>query len=193
MIRLGRVIPAIIFLVVVGAVCISYYHRSLLVRSVGRGKQILPEDMSVSTEGFSFFQSDKGTARFEIKAKANLGFKNKKNLLESVNVKVFGKDGRQYDTISSDHCEYDQETEEIVFSGHVVVRLGQGADAVSHPHKVESVVNDKVTTIKTESITYLKATGIGAGVLPSFQRTPSMTSCEVMSSMSSPPAEQHPS
>ena len=158
-IRLGRILPAFIVLVVVGAVCFSYYKRSLLFRDpTEREKKLLPENVASVVEGFSLLQSEKGQTRFEIKAKLNLGYKDNKNLLESVNVKVFGKDGTRHDTITSDHCAYDQEKEEIVFSGNVVVTLshvGSGPDQA----KVAPTANDTLTTIQMDTITYLKASG----------------------------------
>lgn len=159
-IKLGRIIPAVILFAVVAAVFLSYYQRSLSLRSAtDRGQRLLPENISAATEGFSFLQSEQGRTRFEIKAKVNLGFKDSKNLLEAVTVKVFGKDGNRYDTITSDHCEYDQTKEEIVFSGNVVITLSQ-AGGEKPERKVDSIPNDKVTTIQVEKITYLKATGI---------------------------------
>ncbi len=115
---------------------------------------MLPEDVAVVTEGFAFLQSEQGRTKFEILAKSNLGFKDNKNLLEAVTVKVFGKDGKRYDTIRSERCEYDQQKEEIVFSGNVVITLGEAGAADS---KVGEPPNDKSTTIQMERITYLKA------------------------------------
>ena len=159
MIRLGRILPAVVLLAVVGAVFFSYYRRSLSFHDPSeREKKLLPENVSGVTEGFSFLQSEHGQARFEIKAKIHLGYKDKKNLLESVTVKVFGKDGSRHDTITSDHCEYDEEKEEIVFSGNVVVNLGNSS-RVPEPAKVAPTVNDTLTTIQMEKITYLKTSG----------------------------------
>jgi lipopolysaccharide export system protein LptA len=158
-IRLGRIIPALVILAVVGAVFFSYYKRSLLFHDPSeREQKLLPENVAAVTEGFSLLQSEQGQARFEIKAKINLGYKDKKNLLQSVTVKVFGKDGSRHDTIASDRCEYDEETGEIVFSGNVVVTLSHGG-GVPEQAKVEPAPNDTLTTIQMEKITYLKSSG----------------------------------
>lgn len=154
-IRLGRIFPAVILVLVVGAVCLSYYKRSLSVRSSGNGGQkMLAENLAAVTEGFSFLQSEEGRTKFEIRARSNLGFKDNKNLLEAVTVKVFAKDGKRYDTISSEHCEYDQQKEEIVFLGNVVITLGHSGSAHT---ETEQVPSDKATTIQVERITYLKS------------------------------------
>src|SRR5262249_15273 len=158
-IRLGRILPALVFLAVVGAVCLSYYRRSLYFHDPSeREKKLLPENITAATEGFSFLQSEQGQARFEIKAKINLGFKDNKNLLESATVKVFGKDGTRHDTITSDHCEYDQEKEEIVFSGNVVIKLSHGSIATAEA-KVEPPPNDTLTAVQMDKITFLKSSG----------------------------------
>ena len=158
-IRLGRILPAFVVLAVVGAVSFSYYKRSLLFRDpTEREKKLLPENVASVVEGFSLLQSEQGQTRFEIKAKINLGYKDNKNLLESVTVKVFGKDGSRHDTITSDHCEYDGEKEEIVFSGNVVVNLGHNGSAPEQA-KVAPTPNDTLTTIQMDKITYLKASG----------------------------------
>src|SRR6185503_8435372 len=161
-IRLGRILPAFVVLAVVGAVSFSYYKRSLLFHDpTEREKKLLPENVASVVEGFSLLQSEQGQTRFEIKAKINLGYKDKKNLLESVTVKVFGKDGSRYDTITSDHCEYDgedEEKEEIVFAGNVVVNLGHSGGAPGQA-KVAPTPNDTLTTIQMDKITYLKASG----------------------------------
>ena len=156
-IRLGRIIPALVFLAVVGAVCFSYYKRSFSFHDPAeREKKMLPENVTTVTEGFSFLQSEQGQARFEIKAKINLGLKDNKNLLKSVTVKVFGKEGNRHDTITSDFCEYDQEKEEIVFSGNVLIELSQ-AGGVPEQAKVEPQRNDTLTAIQMDKITYLKS------------------------------------
>jgi len=158
-IRLGRIIPALVFLAVIGAVCLSYYKRSLSIHDPSdRDRRLLPENVATSFEGFTFLQSDQGNARFEIKARINLGYKDKKNLLESVAVKVFGKDGSRHDTITSDRCEYDEEKEEIVFLGNVVIQLSQ-ADKFAEEAKVGTAPNDTLTAIQMERITYLKSSG----------------------------------
>jgi lipopolysaccharide export system protein LptA len=158
-IRLGRIVPAVVVLAVVGAVLFSYYRRSLSFHDPSEHEsKLLPENVTGVTEGFSFLQSEHGQARFEIKAKVHLGYKDKKNLLESVTVKVFGKDGNRHDTITSDHCEYDEDKRDIVFSGNVVIRLSHG-DVAPEPAKVAPTPNDRLTTIQMEKITYLEASG----------------------------------
>src|SRR5215510_14341030 len=121
----GRTFPMMILTIVVAAVVFSYYKRST---SPGnREKQLtklLGENISDSTEGFSFSQADHSKTLFEFKAKSKLGLKDNKILLEYITGKIYGKDGDRYDTITSDHCEYDQVADEIVFRDNVIIEFG---------------------------------------------------------------------
>jgi hypothetical protein len=52
--------------------------------------QQFPRDLSVLTEGVTFSRTEGGRTQFTVHAKSNLGFKDNKNLLEDVDVTVFG-------------------------------------------------------------------------------------------------------
>ncbi len=160
LIKLGRIIPAMILIAVLGAVGFSLYQRSFSFRIPdGRTKKLLPENVSASTEGFTYLQTEQGKPKFEIRAKVNLGLKDNKNLFEEVTVKIFGKDGLLYDTVTSRHCEYDQSKEEITFLGNVVIQLSE-LISKSTEHKATPPPEEKLTTIQVEKITYLKSSGL---------------------------------
>ena len=159
-IKLGRIIPAMILITVLGAVGFSLYKRSFSFRvPEERGKKFLPENVSASTEGFTYLQTEQGKPKFEINAKVNLGFKDNKNLFEEVTVKIFGKDGLLFDTVTSRHCEYDQSKEEITFLGNVVIKLSE-LITKSTEHKATPPPEEKLTTIQVEKIKYLKSNGL---------------------------------
>src|SRR5207249_550153 len=80
-----------------------------------------------------------------------------KTLLESVTVKVFGKDGDRYDTISSNRCEYDQATEEIVFLDNVVITFGPIGKTANPSGR--AVPRGLLTVVKVRSIKYAQKTG----------------------------------
>src|SRR3989442_1046247 len=113
-----------ILTIVVAAVSFSYYKRSSSLSNREKQTKLLAENISDSTQGFSFSQADHGKTIFEFRAKSKLGLKDNKILLEYITVKVYGKDGDRYDTITSNHCEYDQAADEIVFLDNVVIEFG---------------------------------------------------------------------
>jgi lipopolysaccharide export system protein LptA len=159
-IKLGRIIPALILLAVLGAVGFSLYKRSFSIQGPdGRGRKLLPENVSSSNEGFTYLQTEQGKPKFEINAKVHLGLKDNKNLFEEVTVKIFGKDGLFFDTVTSRHCEYDQSKEEITFLGDVVIKLSE-LITKSTEHKTTPPPEEKLTTIQVEKIKYLKSNGL---------------------------------
>src|SRR5262249_22077824 len=114
-----------ILIIVVMAASFSYYKRSNSSPVPEKETtRLLPENISDSTQGFSFAQADHGKTTFEFKAKSKLGLKDNKILLEYVTVKVYGREGDRFDTITSDRCEYDQAADEILFLDNVVIEFG---------------------------------------------------------------------
>ena len=159
-IKLGRIIPALILIAVLGAVGVSVYKRSFSIQGPeGKGRKLLPENVSASTEGFTYVQTEQGKPKFEINAKVNLGLKDNKNLFEEVTVKIFGKDGLFFDTVTSRHCEYDQTKEEITFLGNVVIKVSELVTK-STERKTAPPPEEKLTTIQVEKIKYLKSNGL---------------------------------
>jgi len=157
----GRTFPMMILTIVVAAVVFSYYKRST---SPGnREKQptkLLGENISDSTEGFSFSQADHGKTLFEFKAKSKLGLRDNKILLEYITGKVYGKDGDRYDTITSDHCEYDQVADEIVFQDNVIIEFGPMKKVRSREQTGDSGDPPLRTTVEVDRIKYAQKTGI---------------------------------
>ncbi len=159
-IKLGRIIPALILIAVLGAVAVNVYKRSFSIQGPeGKGRKLLPENVSASTEGFTYVQTEQGKPKFEINARVNLGLKDNKNLFEEVTVKIFGKDGLFFDTVTSRHCEYDQSKEEITFLGDVVIKVSELVTK-STEHKTTPLPEEKLTTIQVERIKYLKSNGL---------------------------------
>jgi lipopolysaccharide export system protein LptA len=150
-----------ILTIVVAAVSFSYYKRSS--SPSNREKQatkLLAENISDSTQGFSFSQADHGKTTFEFRAKSKLGLKDNKILLEYITVKVYGKAGDRYDTITSNHCEYDQAADEIVFLDNVVIEFGP-LDKVRNQNQTGGPGDPPLaTTVKVDRIQYAQKTGI---------------------------------
>lgn len=150
-----------ILTIVVAAVSFSYYKRSS--SPSNREKQatkLLAENISDSTQGFSFSQADHGKTIFEFRAKSKLGLKDNKILLEYITVKVYGKDGDRYDTITSNHCEYDQAADEIVFLDNVVIEFGPLNKVRNQSQTGGPGDPPLATTVKVDRIQYAQKTGI---------------------------------
>jgi LPS export ABC transporter protein LptC len=150
----ARTATILVVILVTGAVLFSYYRRTHLFSRTETppGSKLLPENVTVATQGFSFSQSERGRTTLEVTAKVNLGFKDNKNLYESVTVRVLGREGNRYDTISSQRCEYDQTRQEILFLGNVVVRLSDiGNRAAAAP---ANTLNTSVTVLNLDRLKY---------------------------------------
>ena len=159
--RFGRALPMMILTVVLAAVVFSYYKRSS--SSGNRKKQatkLLAENISDSTEGFSFSQANHGQTTFDFKARSKLGLKDNKILLEYITGKVYGKEGDRYDTITSDHCEYDQAADEIIFLDNVVIRFGPMNKVQTLSQTREADNRPDSTTVRVNRIKYTQKTGI---------------------------------
>ena len=154
----GRATTILVLVLVTGAVLYSYYKRThLFSRPETQENKLLPENVAMATQGFSYSQSEQGRTTLEVKAKVNLGFKDNKNLYESVTVRVLGKEGNRYDTITSRRCEYDQTRQEILFLDNVVVTLSgiQGASSASGPPPTQ---NSPVTILYLDRVKYAHQT-----------------------------------
>jgi len=154
LVKLGRFIPITIVTVVIGAVCLSYY-RSTQTDSKPKVqvRPSLSEEITDLTEGFTVFHSERGQTTIEVNAKVRLGLKGKKSRLELVSAKILGKKGSRYDTITSQRCEVDHVSGNILFSGNVVITLG-----IPKKKALYSTASDP-SIIKAESMRYSQKSG----------------------------------
>lgn len=145
LLKLGRIIPLLVVVGVVGAVCISYY-RSTRPPGTGPVTQVesLPEGATDLTQGFSVSHSEQGKTTIEVTAKVRLGLKDRKSLLEQVKATVFRKQDGQFDTITSLRCEVDDASKDVVFLENVVVTLDT-PDGGS-PETIPAIVRGKRMT-----------------------------------------------
>lgn len=124
LLKLGRIIPLVVVVSVVGAVCISYYRSARTPGSLPVPQvESLPEGATDLIEGFSVSHSEQGKTTIEVTAKVQLGLQDSKSLLEQVKAKVFRRQEGQFDTITSLRCEVDQVSKDVVFLENVVVTL----------------------------------------------------------------------
>ncbi|MDE2963433.1 MAG: LPS export ABC transporter periplasmic protein LptC, partial [Acidobacteriota bacterium] len=124
LLKLGRIIPLLVVVSVVGAVCISYYRSARTPGTVPVPQvESLPEGATDLIEGFSVSHSEQGKTTIEVTAEVQLGLQDSKSLLEQVKAKVFRRQEGQFDTITSLRCEVDQVSKDVVFLENVVVTL----------------------------------------------------------------------
>lgn len=155
LLKLGRIIPLLVVVSVVGAVCISYYRstRTPGTRPVPK-MESLPEEATDLIEGFSVSHSEQGKTTIEVTAKVQLGLRDSKSLLEQVKAKVFRKQEGQFDTITSLRCEVDNVSKDVVFLENVVVTLdtpddggGESVPAIVRAERMTySRTRDRVTS-----------------------------------------------
>ncbi|MDD5542637.1 MAG: LptA/OstA family protein [Acidobacteriia bacterium] len=123
-IRRTRVVVAVAIGVIVVATSWSYvrhWQRSRSDKPVV--PNILPSNAENATVGFNYTKIESGRTIYSIKAWRNLGLKDNKNILEDVEVLVYGKTGDRYDRIHSARADYDQDAGTVTFNGDVTLLL----------------------------------------------------------------------
>ena len=174
LLKLGRVIPLLVVVSVVGAVCISYYRsaRTPGIRPVPQVES-LPEGATDLIEGFSVSHSEQGKTTIEVTSKVRLGLRDSKSLLEQVKAKVFRKQEGQFDTITSLRCEVDHASKDVVFLENVVVTLDTpdagGAESIPAIVRAErmtySRTRDRVTSEAAVSFERGRVSGSSQGLV----------------------------
>lgn len=120
----------------------------------------LPGDLAVRTEGFTFSRTEGGRTLFTIRANRNLGFKDNRNMLEDVDVTVFGAtENEPVRRIRSKQCSYDQETGDIRFEGDVEAQLDERTTARSS----ELTYNQRERIVASAQKTILEQPGSMTG------------------------------
>lgn len=118
-------IPLLV-LVLVAIPAWNYVMRVAQRTSPPKSGRPLPVNVSVHTEGFTFSKTEGKRTIFTVHAKSNLGFKDKKGLLQDVDVIVYGATEKDpVRNIHGDSCTYDQETSDFQFDGNVTVQLDE--------------------------------------------------------------------
>ncbi|MXZ36563.1 MAG: LPS export ABC transporter periplasmic protein LptC [Acidobacteria bacterium] len=174
LLKLGRIIPLLVVVSVVGAVCISYYRsaRTPGTRPVPQVES-LPEGATDLIEGFSVSHSEQGKTTIEVTAKVQLGLQDSKSLLEQVKAKVFRRQEGQFDTITSLRCEVDQVSKDVVFLENVVVTLDTpdegGAESIPAIVRAERMTysrsRDRVTSEAAVSFERGRVSGSSQGLV----------------------------
>ncbi len=157
-IRVTRLIVALAIVVIFIVTAWSYWRR---VSRLEAGKQnvpdILPRNVENATVGFNYSKIESGQTIYSIKAWRNLGLKGNKNILEDVEVIIYGHGGDRYDRIHSERADYDQDAGSIMFQGDVTLFLSskkQEAMANASAGGPAGNATANKTSVKTTRVTY---------------------------------------
>ena len=169
----------ILVLVLIAIPSWNYFSRRREQPPARHAKE-LPKDLAVRTEGFTFSRTVGGKTRFTIHAKTNLGFKDSRNMLEDVDVTVYGNgENEATRRIRSRNCTYDEQTKNIRFDGNVEVELNEKtlarSEELTYNERDRIVASSQDTTIeqagsltgRSKSMEYALDTGVlklGGGV-----------------------------
>src|SRR5262249_40444620 len=121
----------------------------------------LPKDLSVRTDDFTFSRyTPAGRALFTVHSKTNLGFIDNRNILEDVDVTIYGdKDTDPVRTVTSKECNYDQKTDYILCKGHVTIQLAPQTQALTE----EMIYNHNDRTITVNKPVQFERPGVMSG------------------------------
>ena len=152
LIRALRVAIPALLLVLIAIPAVNYFSRRNA-EPPSRPARQLPTDLAVRTEGFTLSRTEGGKTLFTVRAKTNLGFKDNRNMLEDVDVIVYGEsETDSAKRIRSKYCSYDEQSQDFRFEGDVDVQLDEQTtfrtQALTYNHQSRSVVSSEPATIE---------------------------------------------
>jgi len=152
---------ASIALLLTGVTLVFYLQRGW-VRHVEKKKAPPPAPVEVSRQsnGINFKKVDQNQTIFEVSASRSTEFRGKEdNLLEDVEITIFGKTGERHDTIHTQSCQYGKENGGIVCSGDVQITLLSAVDA-QRAAKDPAAAKALETHVQTRGVRFDRATGV---------------------------------
>src|SRR5688572_1450195 len=130
LIRVLRILLPIVVVVLVAIPSWNFWSKRKEQYQLPPKPVQLPKDLAIRTDDFSFSRTEGGRTLFTIKAKTNLAFVDERNMLQDVNVTIFGKkDSEPARTVTSRECSYEQKTDNIVCAGNVELQLDEQTHA----------------------------------------------------------------
>jgi lipopolysaccharide export system protein LptA len=153
--RLIRILRWVLPLVV--AVLISVPVRNYWLRTHPKAGMSplppqLPKELALRTDNFNFSKMQGDRTIFTIHAGTNLGTTDNRNVLQDVEVTIYGeKQNDPVRSLKSRNCSYDQQSENIICTGDVQVRLDEQTAAYSeeilYNHVERRITSDKPARI----------------------------------------------
>src|SRR2546425_12220824 len=118
------------------AITLSVYLERSWVGYRQKQKAPPPPPPSVERQSgeITFSKVEKDRTIFTVRASRSTEFKGKdENLLEEVQITIFGQSGERHDTIHTTSCQYARGSGKIICSGEVQMDLQSAADAERPP------------------------------------------------------------
>jgi LPS export ABC transporter protein LptC len=138
------------------------YLQSGWIRHMEKKKAPPPAPVEVSRQsnGITFKKVDHNQTIFEVSASRSTEFKGKEdNLLEDVEITIFGKTGERHDTIHTQSCQYGKANGGIVCSGDVQITLLSAQDA-QRTAKDPAAAKALETHVRTRGVRFDRASGL---------------------------------
>jgi lipopolysaccharide export system protein LptA len=158
--RYARWSASIAFLLA-GVTLVVYLQRDW-VRHIEKKKAPPPAPVEVSRQsnGINFKKVDQNRTIFEISASRSTEFKGKENnLLEDVEITIYGKTGERHDVIHTKSCQYGKETGAILCAGEVQINLQSAQDAARTADN-PAAAKAASTQVETRGVRFDRATGV---------------------------------
>jgi lipopolysaccharide transport protein LptA len=169
--RLIRILQIVLPIVIIGLITVPAWNYWVRIRLKPRMPSLakLPKEIAVRTDNFNFSKTQGDRTMFTIHATTNVGFNDDKNMLEGVDVLIYGDNPSDPTrNLKAKNCNYNQKTEDIECSGDVELRL----DDATTVRTEEAVYNhvDKLIIAQTPSDITRESNRSDASSLPPFEK-----------------------
>jgi lipopolysaccharide transport protein LptA len=153
LIKVLRLTLPVVVLVLIAIPAINYRYRRSLPGGLPFKIPSLPKDLTVRTDNFNHSKMEGNRTLFTIHAKTNLGTSDNKNMLQDVDVTVFGdKPNEPPRRLKGKSCSYAQKSEDIVCTGNVEVQLDEHTTArteqLFYSHSARRIVIQSHVTVE---------------------------------------------
>jgi LPS export ABC transporter protein LptC/lipopolysaccharide transport protein LptA len=155
LVRVLRIVVPFLILAVITIPAWNYWSRRTQIAMPELPKDF-PKDLSISTNGVNYVQTENGRTLFTVRAASSEVFKTNRQMLEDVDVTVYGEtDTEAPKRVRSLHADYDAETLDIRFIGNVEVDL----DEKTRAHTEELRYNHRDRLINSDHKTFIEQPG----------------------------------
>ncbi|HMD30718.1 MAG TPA: LPS export ABC transporter periplasmic protein LptC, partial [Candidatus Acidoferrales bacterium] len=148
--RLSAIIAGVVFLLVAG----QYVWRARQhARSVRSAPPAVPSTVQQQSQKFAFSKANGDRTLFQVEASHATAFTaDSRNVLEDVNITMYGQQGDRHDRIRTGECEYFPNTGRVTCKGKVYVEMEAARDARERP-------GQQMVRAETSQVTFDRETG----------------------------------